>query len=94
MVFNIFALLAFISFPLPAAHSTAMAAWMTANLTALLHLIGGPGPIAMERTVALMVTFAVAFTTNPRALRLRARRRAAAPCQAGCPRRSGRLPHP
>ena len=60
LVFFVFALLAFIFFPIPVLQSTLMAAWMMLNVVVFFLLAHhGTGPELM-RTLALMVTFAAA----------------------------------
>ncbi len=69
LVFSVFALLAFIFFPLPVLQSALMAAWMMLNVVVLFLLAKlGMGP-PLLRELALMFTFAVAgasfsITTN------------------------------
>ena len=60
LVFSVFSLLAFIFFPIRVVYSAAMALWMMANVSLLFVAIGRSGAVELQRTLALMGTFAVA----------------------------------
>ena len=60
LVFSVFSLLAFIFFPIRVVYSAAMALWMMANVSLLFGAIGRSDAVELQRTLALMGTFAVA----------------------------------
>ena len=74
LVFSVFSLLAFIFFPIRVVYSAAMALWMMANVSLLFGAIGRSDAVELQRTLALMGTFAVAGAsfsiTNHRSRRM------------------------